>query len=529
MIHKLKLRNKFILGFSPLLVIIIFFGLVSSRTFFSINQLIANLHETAAPNAFALLEFKQVLDSLDSELTARQVDREKTEEQISRMRELIKKHLVDNKQRVFTGKNIEQHMRRHAIRVMELARYILNLSENGWRDTEEMAVVHTAIRQEQVALDVILGEHLNLHLQNLDRTERIIADRYRQGTALIWTAILCGIFFALYMVYYLARTVLRPIAVLQKGAQQIGNGMLDYDLSLKTGDEFEALAAEFRSMAWKLKDSYAELDQKIIARTEELSLANAELIKEIGVRIQAEEEQKKAEDQVHILTQELLRVQEVERKRIALDLHDNIAQELSALKVMSETMAVDPAKDPVHFQRKIAEWAEVLKQCVGTVRELSYNLWPSSLEHMGIKTALAGYCRDFTKKTKVPVEFSSLGMERLSHVLDYDIAINIYRLVQEGLNNIKKHAAASRVQVRLVASGSSIVLQIVDDGQGCDLDEVRDRALREKRFGLLGMQERVRLLDGTMTITSRPHEGTRIFIEIPWDKSHADEETNSDH
>lgn len=529
MINKLKLRNKFILGFSPLLVIIVLFGAVGSRTFFSINQLISNLQETVAPNAFALLEFKEVLVSLEAEITARRVDRQKTEEQISRLRTLVKKHLTQTEQSETPANQTAQDIRRRAIRVMELARYILNLAENGWRETEEMNAVHGVIRQEQISLSAILEEHLTLHLQNLDRTERIIADRYQKGTVMIWAAITCGAFIALYMVLYLARTVLNPIAVLQKGVQQIGNGSLDYDLSLTTGDEFEELAKEFRSMAWKLKESYAQLDRRIMVRTQELSLANAELTKEIGERLQAEEEQKRAEAQVHILTQELLRVQEVERKRISLDLHDNIAQELSALKVMSETLAADPLQDPTQFRHQTAEWAAVLKHCVGTVRELSYNLWPASLEHMGIKTALAGYCREFTKKTGIPVEFTSAGMNRLSRSLNYDIAINIYRLVQEALNNIKKHAAASRSQVKLVASGASIVLQIVDDGQGCDLNEVHARALREKRFGLLGMQERVRLLDGSLTISSRPNEGTRIFIEIPWDKNHADEEKNRDH
>lgn len=529
MINRLKLRNKFILGFAPLLIIILLFGALVSRTFFSINQLIVNLQETVAPDAFAMLEFKEVLVSLDAGITARKVDRRKSEEQISRLRELVKRHLAQVEQGNSSSKKMAEEIRHHAIRIMGMARYILNLSENGWRDTEEMNAVHAVIRQELLSLGYNIEEHLALHLERLDQTERVIAARYRQGTAIIWAANACGLCMALYMVLYLARTVLYPIAALRKGVEEIGNGALDYDLSLSTGDEFEELAQEFKAMAWKLKESYDQLDRKIMARTQQLSETNAELIKEVVERILAEEEQKKAEARVHILTQELLRVQEVERKRIALDLHDNIAQELSALKVMSESLTADPCLHPAQFQRQTGEWAEVLKHCVGTVRELAYNLWPSSLEHMGIKTALAEYCRDFTKKTGRPVEFSAAGMDRLSRSLDYDIAINIYRLVQEALNNIRQHAAANRSQVKLVASGGTIVLQIVDDGKGCDLDEVRARALAEKRFGLLGMQERVRLLNGSLTITSRPHKGTRILIEIPWDNSHADDQQNRDH
>jgi len=522
----LKLRHKFVIVFAPLLLIIFVFGIFGIRTFFSINQIFLNLRQNIAPSAFAMMEFKEVLSSLDAATNARVNNREEIEGQITRLKNLVKKYLPIDEQSDGSTQKAEEDMRLRAFRVMCLARYILNLTENNWQEGE-ITRLHASIHQEQVELGLILDRKLSSHFQELSTSEKSISEKYRLGVYIIWCAIAVGIFAALFMVIYMVRTVLTPIKMLQEGAKQIGNGNLDYSIVLKTGDELEELAEEFKAMANKLSESYSQLDRKVLVRTQELSLANSDLKKEIGERIQAEEEQKKAEAQVHSLTQELINVQENERKRIALDLHDNVAQELSALKVMSETLCADQSMDQAQLQRQMREWTKVLNQCVGTIRELSYNLMPPGLEHLGIKSALSCYCREFSQKNGMPIEFTTAGMDRLSLSLDYDIAINIYRLVQEALNNIKKHASASHARVRLVASGSKLMLQIEDDGKGCDLDTARQMAFSAKRLGMLGMQERVKFLDGSLKITSRPDEGMKIFIEIPWEKTNASEENDT--
>ncbi len=248
---------------------------------------------------------------------------------------------------------------------------------------------------------------------------------------------------------------------------------------------------------------------------------------DISERKKAEKAQLEAKAQIHRLSQELINVQETERKLMALDLHDNVAQELSALKVMSESIFADPqsiqpqcnAPCKAQIQQKMEAWANVLKRCIGTVRELSYNLLPSGLEQMGIKNAIADYCREFSNKHNLPIKFSSSGRDTL--IVDYNISLNMYRLVQEALNNIVKHANACQVTVKLITNDQTIVLQIEDDGQGYDLAEVNKRIIIEKRLGLLGMRARVELLGGWLSIYSRPQEGTRLIIEIPWDKTHA--------
>jgi len=98
--------------------------------------------------------------------------------------------------------------------------------------------------------------------------------------------------------------------------------------------------------------------------------------------------------------------------------------------------------------------------------------------------------------------------------LDFDTEINLYRLIQEGLNNIKKHAQASHAVIRLVASSPNIILRIEDNGQGFDVERRLARSLKEKRLGLSSMEERVSLLEGTMRIKSQPSKGTSLFLEV---------------
>jgi len=523
----MKVRHKFLIMFTPLLALIFAFGLGGISTFFSINQTVVNLQEDIAPTALSLLEFREVLNLLEGAINARFVQRAEIEQLITR----VKVWVQDYASRGGEGGDAANHkadedMRLRAIRVMSLARYILNVTENNWQEGEVVRV-NSNIQQEQRGLGLLLDEKLGGHLRELSMAEKNVAGKYRLGVLMVWTGLTFALLAVLFMVLYLARTVLSPIRLLQEGAKQIGDGHLEHPIVMATGDEFEELAVEFNAMAGKLAEFYEQLDRKVVARTQELSLANRELKKEIGERLQAEAEQQKAEEQVRGLTQDLLHVQEVERKRIALDLHDNVAQELSAMKVLTEALCADPAFDSDQVHRQMREWVAVLNQCLGTIRELSYNLMPPGLEHLGIKTVLSSYCREFGQKNGLFVEFSSAGMERLSLVLDYDIAINLYRLTQEALNNIKKHAAACHVRVRLLAAGARLLLQIEDDGQGCDLEQARSRAMSNKRLGLLGMEERVKLLGGSLKIHSHPGEGVKLFIEIPWEKTDVGEKKNT--
>jgi PAS domain S-box-containing protein len=229
-------------------------------------------------------------------------------------------------------------------------------------------------------------------------------------------------------------------------------------------------------------------------------------VRDITERIQAEEK-------IRALTQQLIKVQENERKRIAGYLHDNVAQDLSSLKIGLETLYDRGQEATPEIKTKICQLSKMLQDSITAVRDLSYDLRPSGMDQLGLVRTVYQYCEDFSEKNSVDVDLYTAGMKDLE--LDFDTEINLYRLIQEGLNNIKKHADAGKVVIRLVASSPNIILRIEDNGKGFDVKHRLARSLKEKRMGLSSMEERVSLLGGMMKISSRPSKGTKIFIEVP--------------
>ena len=180
------------------------------------------------------------------------------------------------------------------------------------------------------------------------------------------------------------------------------------------------------------------------------------------------------------------------------------------MKISLETLF---RNQPADIVNKISPLSDILQRSIASVRDMAYDLRPPGLDQLGLVKTLYLYCEDFSKSNGVEVDFAAAGVSELD--LEYETEINIYRLIQEALNNIKRHAGAGRATIRLVASSPDIVIRIKDNGKGFDVDERRKRALKEKRMGLQSMVERVALLDGNITIQSRPTKGTYILIEIP--------------
>ncbi len=220
-----------------------------------------------------------------------------------------------------------------------------------------------------------------------------------------------------------------------------------------------------------------------------------------------------SEEKIRALNQQLIKAQENERNRIAGYLHDHVAQDLSSLKIGLETLFDNQQEVSAEISAKICELSKILQDSITAVRDLSYDLHPPGLEQLGLVRTVYQYCEDFSEKNNVSVDFFTAGMKNLK--LDFDTKINLYRLIQEGLNNIKKHAEAGHVIIRLVASSPNIILRIEDNGKGFDVERRLTSYFKEKRMGLSSMEERVSMLEGTMSIKSQPSKGTRIFIEVP--------------
>jgi signal transduction histidine kinase len=158
---------------------------------------------------------------------------------------------------------------------------------------------------------------------------------------------------------------------------------------------------------------------------------------------------------------------------------------------------------------------------------MAYDLHPPGLYQFGLVHTAYQYCEEFSEKHQIDIDFVAAGLEDLK--IPADTEINLYRLIQEALWNIQKHADATKATVKLVASFPNIILRIEDDGTGFNVRKRLAEASKEKRMGLRSMKERVGLLNGKMKIQSRPKEGAKIFIEVPYKETARDREEKHYH
>ncbi len=238
------------------------------------------------------------------------------------------------------------------------------------------------------------------------------------------------------------------------------------------------------------------------------------LLEAIAERLGRIVEHKWSEKHIHRLTQQLMKAQESERQMISRELHDCIGQDLSTLKIGIGTLLDNQPVIPAKIRQRVSEFSQILQETIMAVRDLAYALRPASLDQLGLVKTIFQHCEDYSEKTGMTVDFVSAGMDDLR--LDFDTEINLYRLIQEGLSNIRKHADANHVIIRLIASFPTIILRIEDNGKGFEVKQRLVTAQNEKRMGLRSMEERISLLGGKMGIHSRPSEGTKIVVEVPY-------------
>jgi PAS domain S-box-containing protein len=251
--------------------------------------------------------------------------------------------------------------------------------------------------------------------------------------------------------------------------------------------------------------------------------ANGKIVRYEGT-IEDISDQKQAADQVRNLSQQLIKAQEDERQMISRELHDRVAQDLSSVLIGLNTLFNRQPNVIPEVRKKALEFSEILQGTIGAVRDLSYEMSPPGLDDMGLIAALSMYCEEFAEKSGLKVDFQATGISAFR--LDFDTEMNLYRLTQEGLNNIRKHAAARQATVKLVGNYPNIILRIEDDGKGFDLEERTRAAGSEKRMGLRSMAERVNLIRGEMAIQSQPMKGTQIFIKFPYQEEKHDSKKN---
>ena len=301
------------------------------------------------------------------------------------------------------------------------------------------------------------------------------------------------------------------------------DGYIRYDdLPLRTHDG-RAIEVEFVSNAYVVGDArviqcnvrdvtdrkraedalrvvHAGLEVRVGERTAELAAANATLRGEIARREAAEAGRRE-------LQQQLTTVQEAERRRIARELHDQMGQHLTALglglKVVKEgTPDPSPARDRLQHLQAMTD------RIGREVHHLALELRPTALDDLGLDAALANYAEGWSGRSGVEVDF--LGSGPQAGRLPPAVETALYRVTQEALTNVLKHAGATRVSVVLQRSAGQVTAVVEDDGVGFEADRVAGR-----RLGVLGMRERVALVGGTLAVESGPGRGTTVIARIP--------------
>ena len=280
----------------------------------------------------------------------------------------------------------------------------------------------------------------------------------------------------------------RRLRVLTQGTQRVSRGDFSRPVAVGGGDEFGVLARDFNGMMDSLR-----------AARDQVTRLHAEALRMREERIALLQEG---------LTREV-KAQERERQRVARELHDQAGQALTALQL--GLSRVEQSAVSSETREMAASLRAMAVDTMGMIRDLALDLRPAALDELGLVSALRQYVKDFSERVGLPVKFEA---HAIVDGLPDETRITLFRIVQEALTNITKHADASRAWVALRHEGEEFRLLVADNGRGFDAD----RALRgsdHQSLGLLGIQERCHLLSGRLEIVSLLGDGSRLRVTIP--------------
>lgn len=298
--------------------------------------------------------------------------------------------------------------------------------------------------------------------------------------------------------WFHARTVVRPIRDLTNASRRIAAGSLDDPVAVTREDEVGELARSFDIMRVRLRDSLEEsrrwtdeLETRVGERTRELeslSRSRAELLGKV------------------------ISVQEEERKRIARELHDDSAQDLATLLVELEALGESLPTSAEKAKRMLARVKLQTTKALTDMRQIILDLRPSILDELGLVAAVRWYGRTRLESIQVAVSVNP-GAQRKR--VEGAVETAMFRIAQEAINNVAKHAEAKEVKVRFEFADDRISLLVEDDGKGFDVESVIGAEGGTASLGLAGMNERATLLGGNVTIESEPGQGTKVRVEAP--------------
>jgi two-component system sensor histidine kinase UhpB len=216
--------------------------------------------------------------------------------------------------------------------------------------------------------------------------------------------------------------------------------------------------------------------------------------------------------QLRTLTERAINAQEDERKRIARSLHDDTGQSLSSLIINLERLEQHPPADQQALAERLNSSRKIASKCLDGLRGIIYDLRPAILDDLGLIPAIRWYARTNLEEAGIHVQLE-FPDELLS--LPQPLTTTLFRITQEGVNNIVRHSQAKKASISLNVQGGEVQLNLKDDGHGFDPDQIDQEALHEQHWGLIGIQERVELVRGRMSITSDPQHGTTLLVCLP--------------
>jgi two-component system CheB/CheR fusion protein len=291
------------------------------------------------------------------------------------------------------------------------------------------------------------------------------------------------------------------------GSRFFASGVLTWLSRADTGDGPGGYVKIARDLTerkqWEdaLTQAHADLEIRVQERTAQLAAANVALDTELH-------ERREANQQIRGLLRRLITVQEDERRRIGRDLHDQLGQEVVGLRLRLSGI-LETATDAT-LRSRIEDALQTLEKLD---KDLDFHIWelrPPGLDDLGLVKTLARFVQDWSREFGIAADFHSQGLDATR--LPHDTEINLYRITQEALNNVLKHAHASTVAVILECREAQLVLVIEDDGVGFDRAAA---GAAERGIGLIGIEERAALIGGTLEIEASPGAGTTLFVRAP--------------
>lgn len=231
------------------------------------------------------------------------------------------------------------------------------------------------------------------------------------------------------------------------------------------------------------------------------------LLFQVRARRKSEAALKASSAEIRDLVGKLISAEEDERRRMAIDLHDDMSQELALLGIELEQLQQSAAASGASFTRRTAAAVRRVAALATSIRDLSHRLHPAKLELLGLRGSLDALCRDVSAAHHIPIEFRA---EAIAPTVACETSLCLYRVAQEALHNVVKHSGSRRALVSLAANDGSLVMQIVDSGKGFDAE-----ARLAEGLGLVSMRERVHYLGGRFEIISARGKGTRLTVQVP--------------